>query len=49
MFDVVGLPPVVQGAVVVLIITVLAVGLSVGYAVIERILGSRLLDALDTT
>lgn len=48
MFELISVPPIVQGLLVVLTITVLAVGLYVGYAVVERFLENRLRKALDT-
>lgn len=47
MFELISVPPVVQGALVVVVIFVLAMGLYAGYAIIERFLGDRMLQTLD--
>lgn len=45
--EMVGLIPMGDGVIVVGFVLVLAVGLSLGYAVLERYLGDRLKDAID--
>ena len=47
MFELVSVPPVVQGGTVVGAILVLAIVLYLGYALVERFLGDRMLSALD--
>lgn len=47
MLELINVPPIAQGAIVVAAITILAVGLYAGYAVVERFVGNRMLEALD--
>ena len=47
MLELVSVPPIARGAIVVVVITLLAVGLYAGYAVVERFVGNRMLKALD--
>ncbi len=47
MIELVSVSPIGQGAIIVVAIVVLAVGLYTLYAVVERIVGDRIMEAID--
>ena len=47
MLELISVSPIVRGVIVVTSITLLSVGLYAGYAVVERFVGDRILNARD--